>query len=188
MQYVGQTSDLKRRERDWRKLGSSYSSDLLNNDRIEYGLDAFTVDILETVDDSIADEKEREYILKYNTLYPNGYNKYSGGISGFTFELDERHKKKMSEANKGKPKSEEFKKKISEAMRNNPKTSMPIYQYTLDGKLVAVYPSAREAARELGYSQGNISLCCNGGFYSKARGKWINRIQYNGYKWSYVPL
>ena len=27
--YVGQTSDFKRRERDWRKLGTTYSIDIL---------------------------------------------------------------------------------------------------------------------------------------------------------------
>ena len=188
MQYVGQTSDFKRRERDWRKLGSSYANKILDSDRIEYGLDSFTVDILEEVDDSIADKKEREYITKYNTLYPNGYNVYSGGISNFTFKVDERIKKKISEATKGIPKSSKTREKISKGLKNHLAKSKQVYQYTLNKELVTIYPSAREAARETGFSQGNISNCCNGGFYSKKRNKWVNKIQSNGYIWSNQPL
>ena len=52
-----------------------------------------------------------------------------------------------------------------------------VYQYTLDGELVKVWNSAHEAARELGFSQGNITMCCQG-----------KRRTHKGYKWSYVPL
>lgn len=64
--------------------------------------------------------------------------------------------------------------------------SQTIYQYTLDGELVKVWESAHQAARELNLSQGNISTCCRGGYYHD--GKWVNRNQYRGYRWSYKPL
>lgn len=51
-----------------------------------------------------------------------------------------------------------------------------IYQYTLDGELIAIYPTANEAARELGFSQGNITSCCEGKCGFKT---------HKGYKWSY---
>ena len=73
--------------------------------------------------------------------------------------------------------------RVEAAREVNSKT---VYQYTKDGLLVNVWKSAREAARVLGFSQGNICNCCNGGYYYK--GKWINRIQYMGYRWSYEPL
>lgn len=63
-----------------------------------------------------------------------------------------------------------------------------VYQYTLDGKLVAVWKSAREAARQLGFAQSHISSCCNGGFFDKSRNKWHKRETYKGFKWSYTPL
>lgn len=185
-QYIGQTKDFKRRERDWRKIETSYANDELNKDRNNYGLDAFDVEILAEVDDSISDEMERLYIEEYNTLYPNGYNKYSGGIYEFTYHMSEEVKQKISNSEKGKIVSEKTKQRISNGLRNHPNKSKQVYQYTLDGELVKVYPSAREAARQLGYNQGNISNCCNGGYYYK--GKWKNRVQYNGYKWSYYPL
>lgn len=183
-QYVGQTSDFKRRERDWRRK-TRYSNSTIAQDVEKYGLDVWEVKILDTVEDKLGDDAERYYIEKYNTLYPSGYNKYSGGVKGFTFQLEEETKSKISNSLKGKSRmSEDGKKIVAEAARE--RFSKTVYQYTLDGKLVAIWESARKAAKQLGFSQGNISNCCNGGFYRK--GKWVNRKQYNGYIWSYVPL
>lgn len=80
----------------------------------------------------------------------------------------------------GKKFSNAHKKKLSEA-----KPSKQVFQYGLDGELIAVWESAHEAERELGFSKGNIRNCCEGGYFSKTRNKWINITQYNGYKWSY---
>lgn len=187
-QYVGQTSDIKRRERDWRKLNTNYSNKNLNDDRKKYGLENFKIELLEICENIESDEKERMYIEKYNTIYPNGYNKYSGGLKNFSFKMLEEIKEKISKTTKGITKSEETKRKISAGLKNHPAKSKLVYQYTMENILVAIWPSAREAARELNFSQGCISICCNGGFYSKQRNKWVNRKQYNGYKWSYEPL
>lgn len=187
-QYVGQTSDLKRRERDWRKLNTSYSNKELDEDRIKYGLKNFKLEIIEICEDGESDKKENYYIEKYNTLSPNGYNKYSGGVKGFTFTMKEETKKKISESEKGIRRTDETKEKISKGLQNHPEKSKTVYQYTLDKNLVKIYPSTREAARQTGYNQANIWSCCTGGFFSKKRNKWINRIQYNGYIWSYKPI
>lgn len=66
------------------------------------------------------------------------------------------------------------------------KLRMAVYQYSLDGKLIAIYISLREAAKQLGFTPINISRCCNGGYYHY--GKWINSNTAYGYKWSYTPL
>lgn len=42
------------------------------------------------------------------------------------------------------------------------KQSMPVLQYSLEGKLLAEYYSATEAARKNNCRQGGISECCNG--------------------------
>lgn len=73
-----------------------------------------------------------------------------------------------------------------EIVRNT--LSKKVYQYTLDGEFVKEWESVIEAARALEFNQGNISNCCNGGYYSKERGKWVNVKRYKGYKWSYEPL
>ena len=48
-----------------------------------------------------------------------------------------------------------------------------VYQYTLDGQLVKVWPSLAEC-RINGFNSGNISECCNG-----------KRKKHKGYRWSY---
>ena len=54
--------------------------------------------------------------------------------------------------------------------------SKPVYQYTLDGELVKIWPSTNECGRN-GYSQECVSLCCNG-----------KHKTHKGYIWSYIPL
>ena len=52
---------------------------------------------------------------------------------------------------------------------------MPVLQIDLETKqIIAEYPSANEAARQLNIYQGNISDCCRG-----------KRKTYKGFKWSY---
>lgn len=52
-----------------------------------------------------------------------------------------------------------------------------VYQYTLEGELVAVYESAADAARQTGLNQKSISEVCRS-----------KRSTNKGYKWSYEPL
>lgn len=49
-----------------------------------------------------------------------------------------------------------------------------VRQYNLYGQLVSEYTSAHEAARQTGFSRGNISTCCREG------------IKMYGYLWEYV--
>lgn len=57
-------------------------------------------------------------------------------------------------------------KRVAEKLRgifiNRADLSKRVAQYTLDGTLVAIYPSAHEAARQTGFNRGSISLCCRG--------------------------
>ena len=66
------------------------------------------------------------------------------------------------------------KQKMSELGIKSRKT---VYQYTLDGELVGIYSSTKQAAIETGFDQANISACCLG-----------KRKTHKGFKWSYVPL
>ena len=66
--------------------------------------------------------------------------------------------------------------RLAEKSLNSPTFSRPVLQlYINTEQIIAKYPSAREAARQTGFSQGNISACCRG--------------EYNyayGYKWQYA--
>jgi hypothetical protein len=51
----------------------------LNNSIRKYGKENFNVDLVEICKISESDEKEKQYIELYNSLYPNGYNLTKGG-------------------------------------------------------------------------------------------------------------
>lgn len=67
--------------------------------------------------------------------------------------------------------------RIAKALTNHPTKSRSVFQYTLDGSLVRLYPSAHEAERMTGYPHSNISACCNGKY----------KTMY-GFVWSYTPI
>lgn len=52
-----------------------------------------------------------------------------------------------------------------------------VYQYSLDGKLINIFNSVREAEKITGFCCSNISKACRGKFKT-----------YKGYRWSYEPL
>ena len=64
--------------------------------------------------------------------------------------------------------------------------SEPITQYTLSGEFVRNWGSSREVERVLGYSNVNILRCCNGGFYSNSRGKFVKVNTAYGFKWKKI--
>lgn len=199
--YVGQTKDFSKRESAWKCIKWGYANQLLTEDRNKYGLDNFKTEILEECDDSKLDELERYYIEKFNTIFPNGYNDNEGG--SISFHHSEKTKRKIGESGKGKhldrkgiKLTDEHKQKISKSLKGKipieaikthaDKYSKPVYQYTIDGELINIWKSIREASRKTNYGFNGIRICCNGGFYRKD--KWVNCYKFKGYKWSYKPL
>lgn len=82
MCYIGQSNDYLyrfRKHKEEAKRGDIKYKDCLHNAMKELGIDNFYIEILEKNVDN-PDEKEKEYIQKLNTIYPNGYNIVSGGI------------------------------------------------------------------------------------------------------------
>lgn len=110
-----------------------------------------------------------------STEYKKGnipWNKGKTYHTGKHWNHSEESKKKMSEKRKGKHHSEETKKKMSETH-----PSKTVYQYTFDGKMIAVWGSAKDASKSLGISKSGIVMCCIG-----------QLKQSKGYRWSYKPL
>ena len=159
--YVGQTSNFRQREHQWKCLKWRYGNEYLDKDRISYGLDAWTVEILAECDtQDEAWKLEQKYIKELNTLYPNGYNLAEGGASSTGFKLSEETKRKMSEIRKG-------------ILLNREDLSKLVYQYTLEGELVEIWASTRECGRN-GYNSSKVAACCRG-----------EQQKHKGYKWSY---
>ena len=122
----------------------------------------------------------------------NGYNVSAYGSGGF--KKSEDTKKKMSESRTGKHHSEDTKRKISEAKigekhpmfgkhfsaehKKKIAESMGVngvLQLSIDGKLIAEYPSIRGASRQTGCNQSSICQCCKG-----------KRKSVGGYIWRYA--
>ena len=67
------------------------------------------------------------------------------------------------------------KKQIEQIRKLGYKSGKKVAQMDLEGNIIKIYNSGRQASLELGISQGNISLCCNG-----------KKEKTNGYKWKYI--
>lgn len=114
--YIGQTTRLLPNDR-WRS-GTGYKSQSLFNKAIQkYGWENFTHEILwegEFNDISFLNQLEEDYIIKENTLAPNGYNLRTEGKN---FLRSEILKDLYGSANRGKKLSEEHKNKISKSCK-----------------------------------------------------------------------
>jgi group I intron endonuclease len=68
-------------------------SHYLNNSIRKYGVHDFVVELIESCELCIADEREIHYIKEFNSLFPNGYNLKNGGG---TFTHSDESKKRLS--------------------------------------------------------------------------------------------
>ena len=156
------------------------------------------------------DELEIFYIKKYNS-YKDGYNMTLGGSGSTGCFQTEESRKLISEKAKGRKGSmlgkhltEEQKKKLSDFAKTrigdkNPffgkshsdeakkrigtANSIPIIQLDLDGNILNEFPSAKEAARNLGKPKADseiIKVCKN--YVSPSGRHYLTAL---GYKWKY---
>jgi len=68
-------------------------SHYLNNAIRKYGVDNFSVELLEYCETNNSDNREIHYINKYNSIFPNGYNLKNGG---HYFTHSDESKKRVS--------------------------------------------------------------------------------------------
>lgn len=119
-QYIGDRSCNCDPEKD-KYLGSGL---LINKAKKKYGKNNFLKTI---IDDSFKTRKEafeaqEKYIIKYNTLSPNGYNISPKGGIGITGCMAEETKQKISNKLKNRIFSEEHKKKLSLTLKGKLKS------------------------------------------------------------------
>lgn len=66
--------------------------------------------------------------------------------------------------------------RIKLAQYNRENKSKKVLKITIDGKIVAEYNSAREAARQNKMSQATISKCCTGIYKTSNKHKWQYKL------------
>ena len=121
--YIGQHKVPSNPEAFMRYLGSGIA---IKSAIQQYGKSCFTKEILEYIDDDYkhltVSEREKYYITLYNTISPNGYNISPGGEGGCT---GESHRKSViTKMKNGYRPSEEVKRKISLANKGRPKSTI----------------------------------------------------------------
>jgi len=88
---------------------------LLNNAINKYGYESFNVELIKECAIDELNMYEKQYILEYNTLSPNGYNLTTGGISFIqTAETQMLKRISMIGKNKGKVYPKRSRKRIEE--------------------------------------------------------------------------
>jgi group I intron endonuclease len=132
--YIGQTieKDVNTRWRAHKRNMNSDGCRVLYNAFRKYGLDNFDFKIICISFDEFLDALEIDYISKFNSIAPNGYNLESGGNKNKVFHPEtckkislaltgkkhtEERKLNNSNSQKGKKVSEESKKKMSESRK-----------------------------------------------------------------------
>lgn len=143
-QYVGQTvhADIDTRWNQHKRMKEHMLGRCIYNAYMKYGIQSFTFKIICICFDEACNELEAEYIKKFNTLVPNGYNLKEGGNNsrhneetrrligqnrkgkGLNVIYTEEMRKQRSERqlgeknhNYGKPISETQRAQISERMK-----------------------------------------------------------------------
>ncbi len=119
--YVGQTIsiDILTRWKQHMKMEKNTLGRYIYSAYEKYGIQNFEFKIICICFDEDCNFYEEEYIKKYNSLVPSGYNLKSGGNNS---KHHPETLKKMSETMKGMkytPMTEEIKKKISEANKGD---------------------------------------------------------------------
>lgn len=119
--YIGQTiqNDINKRWNKHKQVNKSFIGTCLFNAYKKYGIENFKFKLLCICFDDDTNKFEEEYIKKYNTLYPNGYNMIGGGKNRkFTPILKEIISNKLKGENHpmyGKHLKDETKQKLRQA-------------------------------------------------------------------------
>lgn len=140
----------------------------------KYGIENFIIEILEECKDENRFEQEHYYIMKYNSLEPNGYNYLASGTGSVKIPIE----KIVDLWNEGKLCNEIANElnihyqTVSEHLKNygvtpeeiqfrkgqftKERCSYPVQQYDLNGTFIKEYVSANET----GYNQSAICQVC----------------------------
>ena len=173
--YIGQTSHTVEYRWNMHRNNYPYIKAPLYSAFKKYGIEHFNVMTIEECPNNELSEREKYWIAQYNTYY-DGYNATLGGegcpkynyneilslwydgypIVQIAKQLDANHQvigKILRDL--GISKKEIY-------HRGGGSNRKMVGQFSLNGALLKIYPSASEASRQTNAPQPNISKCCRG--------------------------
>lgn len=187
--YIGKTFRLKKRIEAYKGLWC-HKQKILYKSLLKYGWSAHTFDIIYEgkCDENTLCDLERQYIIEYNSFISYnelGMNLTLGGEGSLGLIHSEETKNKISNTkklatrtDKEKEASEKRKgtklKKTEDWIKNNSESiKKPILQYSLEGKFIKEWKSAKDVELELGFSRKNISSNICGKTYTAYDYIWV---------------
>ena len=139
--YIGQTirKNLYDRWRQHKSFKKDTVGNYLYNSYVKYGIHNFDYKLVCICFDEDCNKFEEDYIKKYNSIYPNGYNLKPGGnnhkLSEETKQLLRDKNKGKINKNKGTKMAEEQKQKLREAAKKWHSTNKIIIKKTTKNKI-----------------------------------------------------
>jgi group I intron endonuclease len=179
--YIGQT--MQNIEERWRQHKSSKSNcRYLKNSFQKYGIENFEFKLICICFDEDLNRLEIDYIKKYDSLVPKGFNLRAGGENGgkqnneTKIKISETLKRRYSELKPklGKPHTEDAKNKISKALKGRKLTpeiiekmkkniiKRNVLQLDLNLNIINIFCGISEAANFVETTKNNISMACCG--------------------------
>lgn len=179
--YIGQTKrtlSARFREHCWNAMNSNYNYPLHNAIR-KYGVENFSIELIEKCDNKDLNEREKFWIQEYNS-YNNGYNATLGGDGASKLNLDENAicnryldvlsiNKVAKEFNCSSRTVEQIL-KVNDVDILSQKDAVTfisgktVYQIDINTReVIDVFSSTAEAARSIGKKgyENSIAKCCN---------------------------
>ncbi|MBD2753766.1 GIY-YIG nuclease family protein [Spirosoma validum] len=208
--YIGQAINMYKRFLQHRRLKDDFN---FARALKKYGVDNFSFEAIERVDDIEQLDAKEQYWLDYYQSYTKdkGYNtvifvnsptkgrkrepwETANGLAALKKQREE-----IGHPWLGRSHSEAAKKKLSDDRKGKPVSeqtllakiaakSKPVAQIDLKtGKIIKVWSSGSEIKRQLGIPESAIGYACKGGYYSPSRQRWFCRNNIcKGFEWQHV--
>jgi len=158
--YIGQSTNLEKREDDYIKLRCNKQPKLYNSLK-KYGWKQHVFEIIEKCSLEQLNEREIYWGFKYNVLSEDGLNLRLGDANG---KCSQETKDKIGKTN-SRPKPDDF----------NSSLKKIVLQFDIKGNLVAEYSSYHEAKDKTGFSLTEVlrgKAKTAGGYIFKYKDDW----------------
>lgn len=169
--YIGQSKNIERRWEEHRKSARLNSQYTIHRAIRKYGLDNFSFEVLYECSEEELGRYEKFYIIIFGT-YQKQYNMTEGGEIAISKSPEVR--KKISIANTGKKRTEEYKQELSQQRKGKGcGKDNPMY-----GKIYTIEEKERMSKAQAGINNGNYGNVGSKNIKSKKIS--INGVEYIG--------